>query len=203
MNAEKSRLRIALVCNTAWAIYTYRRGLLRMLIERGVEVTVIAPRDRTFELLEEMGCRCVELPVASKGTNPRDDLQHAGRAVSRIPGNPAAHGVSLHDQAEHLRFDRRETGGRAVDCGHHGPRLCVHPEEPDGERREAALPFCVPVSARSVVPESGRPAAFIDQNLLVHPERARLLHGEGVDLGEYAFSRYRAPTRRRKAFFSF
>ena len=39
MNAEKSRLRIALVCNTAWAIYTYRRGLLRMLIERGEVVT--------------------------------------------------------------------------------------------------------------------------------------------------------------------
>ena len=59
MNEEKSRLRIALVCNTAWAIYTYRRGLLRMLIERGVEVSVIAPRDRTFAPLEEMGCRCV------------------------------------------------------------------------------------------------------------------------------------------------
>ena len=46
-----------------------------MLAERGVEVTVIAPRDRTFELLIAMGCRCVELPVASKGTNPRDDLR--------------------------------------------------------------------------------------------------------------------------------
>ena len=33
------------------------------------------PRDRTFAPLEEMGCRCVELPVASKGTNPRDDLK--------------------------------------------------------------------------------------------------------------------------------
>jgi hypothetical protein len=32
-------LRIALVCNTAFAIYTYRQGLIRMLIERGVEVT--------------------------------------------------------------------------------------------------------------------------------------------------------------------
>ena len=75
MTAENPRLRIALVCNTAWAIHTYRRGLLRMLVSRGVEVTVLAPRDRTFPLLEEMGCRCVELPVASKGTNPRDDLR--------------------------------------------------------------------------------------------------------------------------------
>ena len=68
-------LRITLVCNTAWAIYTYRQGLIRELVARGVEVTVLAPRDRTFELLGAMGCRCIELPVASKGTNPRDDLR--------------------------------------------------------------------------------------------------------------------------------
>src|SRR5271168_739872 len=68
-------LRITLVCNTAWAIYTYRQGLIRELVARGVEVTVLAPRDRTFALLDEMGCRCIELPVASKGTSPRDDLR--------------------------------------------------------------------------------------------------------------------------------
>lgn len=26
-------LRITLVCNTAWAIYTYRQGLIRMLVD--------------------------------------------------------------------------------------------------------------------------------------------------------------------------
>ena len=31
-------------------------------------------------------------------------------------------------------------------------------------------------------------AAFVEQNLLVHPERARLLHGEGVDLEQFAFT---------------
>jgi glycosyltransferase involved in cell wall biosynthesis len=38
--------------------------------------------------------------------------------------------------------------------------------------------------------------AFFDQNLLAHPERARLLHGEGVDLDEYAFT----PLPEREAF---
>ena len=46
-----------------------------MLVAKGVDVTVIAPRDRTFDLLTQMGCRCIDLPVASKGTSPLDDLR--------------------------------------------------------------------------------------------------------------------------------
>ncbi len=42
--SSASAPRIVLVCNTAWAIYTYRQGLLRMLIARGAQVTVLAPR---------------------------------------------------------------------------------------------------------------------------------------------------------------
>ncbi|MEX3556471.1 MAG: glycosyltransferase family 1 protein, partial [Burkholderia gladioli] len=52
-----SALRIVLVCNTAWAIHTYRQGLIRMLVASGAEVIVLAPRDRTVEPLEAMGCR--------------------------------------------------------------------------------------------------------------------------------------------------
>jgi hypothetical protein len=74
-NPAAAKLCIALVCNTAWAIYTYRQGLIRTLVAAGVELVVLAPRDRTFEPLAAMGCRCIELPVASKGTNPLDDLR--------------------------------------------------------------------------------------------------------------------------------
>ncbi|MGN6666279.1 MAG: glycosyltransferase, partial [Trinickia sp.] len=68
-------LTICLVCNTGFAIYTYRQGVIRALVARGVRVVVLAPRDRTFPLLEEMGCECIDLPVASKGTNPLHDLR--------------------------------------------------------------------------------------------------------------------------------
>ncbi|HTH76368.1 MAG TPA: glycosyltransferase, partial [Trinickia sp.] len=68
-------LTVCLVCNTGFAIYTYRQGLIRMLVAKGVRVIVLAPRDRTFALLEAMGCVCIELPVASKGTNPLADLR--------------------------------------------------------------------------------------------------------------------------------
>ena len=66
---------VCLVCNTGFAIYTYRQGIIRMLVAKGVRVIVLAPRDRTFALLEQMGCECIDLPVASKGTNPLHDLQ--------------------------------------------------------------------------------------------------------------------------------
>ena len=39
--------------------------------------------------------------------------------------------------------------------------------------------------------------AFVEQNLLVHPERARLLHGEGVDLEQFAL--YAAARARRNS----
>ena len=187
MNAEKSRLRVALVCNTAWAIYTYRRGLLRMLIERGVEVSVIAPRDRTFAPLEEMGCRCVELPVASKGTNPRDDLKTLaalyreyrstrphivfhytikpniyGSIAAKLAGIPS---IAVTTGLGYVFIQKSRTAGVA--------------------KRLYRFAFRFPREVWFLNQDDRQ--AFIDQNLLAHPNRAQLLHGEGVDLGEYAF----------------
>ena len=187
MNAEKSRLRIALVCNTAWAIYTYRRGLLRMLIERGVEVSVIAPRDRTFAPLEEMGCRCVELPVASKGTNPRDDLKTLvalvreyratrphmvfhytikpniyGSIAAKLAGVPS---IAVTTGLGYVFIQKSRTASVA--------------------KRLYRFAFRFPREVWFLNQDDRQ--AFIDQDLLVHPERARLLHGEGVDLGDYAY----------------
>ena len=187
MNAEKSRLRITLVCNTAWAIYTYRRGLLRMLIERGVEVSVIAPRDRTFAPLEEMGCRCVELPVASKGTNPRDDLKTLaalyreyratrphlvfhytikpniyGSIAAKLAGVPS---IAVTTGLGYVFIQKSRTASVA--------------------KRLYRFAFRFPREVWFLNQDDRQ--AFIDQNLLVHPDRARLLHGEGVDLDDYAF----------------
>jgi glycosyltransferase involved in cell wall biosynthesis len=187
MNAEKSRLRIALVCNTAWAIYTYRRGLLRMLIERGVEVSVIAPRDRTFAPLEEMGCRCVELPVASKGTNPRDDLKTLvalyreyrttrphmvfhytikpniyGSIAAKLAGVPS---IAVTTGLGYVFIQKSRTASVA--------------------KRLYRFAFGFPREVWFLNQDDRQ--AFVDQNLLVHPQRARVLHGEGVDLDDYAF----------------
>jgi glycosyltransferase involved in cell wall biosynthesis len=187
MNAEKSRLRIALVCNTAWAIYTYRRGLLRMLIERGVEVSVIAPRDRTFAPLEEMGCRCVELPVASKGTNPRDDLKTLA-ALYREYRTTRPHMVFHYTIKPNIygSIAAKLAGvpSIAVTTGL-GYVFIQKSRTASVAKRLYRFAFRFPREVWFLNQDDRQ--AFIDQDLLVHPERARLLHGEGVDLDDYAF----------------
>src|SRR6202171_219253 len=188
MNAEKSRLRIALVCNTAWAIYTYRRGLLRMLIERGVEVSVIAPRDRTFAPLEEMGCRCVELPVASKGTNPRDDLKTLA-ALYREYRSTRPHIVF------HYTIKPNIYGSIAAKlAGVPSVAVTTGLGYVFIQKSRAALVakklyrFAFRFPREVWFLNRDDQAAFIDQRLLAHPERARLMNGEGVDLDHFALT---------------
>ncbi|MGX7004223.1 glycosyltransferase family 4 protein [Caballeronia sp. KNU42] len=187
MNAEKTRLRITLVCNTAWAIYTYRRGLLRMLIERGVEVAVIAPRDRTFEPLEEMGCRCVELPVASKGTNPRDDLKTLAalyREYRATRPHMVFHYTIKPNIFGSIAAKLAGVPSIAVTTGL-GYVFIQKSRTASVAKRLYRFAFRFPREVWFLNQDDRQ--AFIDQKLLVHPERARLLHGEGVDLGDYAF----------------
>lgn len=47
---------------------------MRHLIDNGVEVTVMAPRDDTCKSLVEMGCQFIDLPIAQMGINPFVDL---------------------------------------------------------------------------------------------------------------------------------
>ncbi|WP_042268704.1 glycosyltransferase family 4 protein [Paraburkholderia heleia] len=190
-NRASSRARtlhVALVCNTAWAIYTYRRGLLRALTQGGARVTIIAPRDRTFEPLEQMGCRCVELPVASKGTNPLHDLRTLlalycqYRALKpdvvfhytikpNIYGSIAAWlarvpSVAVTTGLGYVFIQK----SRAAEVAKHLYRFAFRfPREVWFLNRDDE-------------------AAFKEGNLLAHPERARLLHGEGVDLDDFPFT---------------
>lgn len=67
-------MRVALVINTAWNIYNFRLGLVRALLAAGHEVLAIAPPDPYAEKLVAAGCRFIPLPMANKGTDPRQDL---------------------------------------------------------------------------------------------------------------------------------
>jgi glycosyltransferase involved in cell wall biosynthesis len=188
MKSAPPRLRIALVCNTAWAIYTYRRGLLRMLTARGADVTIIAPRDRTFELLTEMGCRCVELPVASKSTNPRDDLATLA-ALYRIYRATRPHIVFHYTIKPNIYGSIAAWLARvpsiAVTTGL-GYVFIQKSRTAQIAKRLYRFAFRFPREIWFLNQDDQ--AAFVDQNLLAHPERGRLLHGEGVDLDEYAFA---------------
>jgi glycosyltransferase involved in cell wall biosynthesis len=181
-------LRISLVCNTAWAIYTYRQGLLRALVAAGVEVTVIAPRDRTFEPLAQMGCRCIELPVASKGTNPRQDLRTLValyRHYRSIRPDVVFHYTIKPNIYGSMAAKLAGVASVAITTGL-GYVFIQHSRAAQIAKRLYRFAFRFPHEVWFLNRDDK--AAFLDQQLLVHPDRARLLHGEGVDLEQFAFT---------------
>ena len=69
-------MRVAIVINTSWNIWNFRRGLVRALQAAGHEVLAIAPPDDYSARLErELGCRYVPIVMENKGTNPVKDAQ--------------------------------------------------------------------------------------------------------------------------------
>ncbi|WP_400192905.1 glycosyltransferase family 4 protein [Hymenobacter sp. B81] len=67
-------MRVAIVINTSWNIWNFRRNLVRALQGAGHEVLAIAPPDAYSGRLEtELGCRYVPIEMENKGTNPLKD----------------------------------------------------------------------------------------------------------------------------------
>jgi glycosyltransferase involved in cell wall biosynthesis len=181
-------LTVCLVCNTAWAIYTYRHGLIRMLIEKGAAVTVLAPRDRTFALLEEMGCRCIELPVASKGTKPGEDLRtlHAlYRHYRAIKPDVVFHYTIKANIYGSIAAWLARVPSIAVTTGL-GYVFIQKSRAALVAKALYRLAFRFPREIWFLNRDDE--AAFLKGRLLAYPERARLLNGEGVDLNHFAYT---------------
>jgi glycosyltransferase involved in cell wall biosynthesis len=76
-------VRVALVINTSWNIWNFRRGLVLALQAAGHEVLAIAPPDAYSDrLASELGCRYVPILMENKGTNPLKDAQLTRRFVA-------------------------------------------------------------------------------------------------------------------------
>ncbi len=66
---------IALISNTSWYIYNFRKGLLKKLIAEGYTIYAIAPRDKFVYEIEALGCTFVELKhINNQGKNPIQDI---------------------------------------------------------------------------------------------------------------------------------
>lgn len=181
-------LHVALVCNTAWAIYTYRQGFLRALNAAGAQVTVIAPRDRTFEPLTAMGCNCIDLHVASKGTNPLDDLRTLlvlFKHYRALKPDVVFHYTIKPNIYGSVAAWLARVPSVAVTTGL-GYVFIQKSRAARVAKRLYRFAFRFPREVWFLNRDDE--AAFKDQNLLAHPERARLLHGEGVDLEDFPFT---------------
>jgi glycosyltransferase involved in cell wall biosynthesis len=66
---------ILLAGNTAWGMYNFRQNLMKLLLQQGHRVSVVAPPDEKFEKkIIETGCTFIPVIIDSKGTNPVTDL---------------------------------------------------------------------------------------------------------------------------------
>jgi hypothetical protein len=62
-------MKVAVVLNTSWNIYNFRKGLISALLDKGNEVITIAPKDKFTCKLMELGCRHIPLKMDSRGAN--------------------------------------------------------------------------------------------------------------------------------------
>ena len=67
-------MKTLVVSNTAWYLHNFRLPFMRELMQRGVEVVAVAPRDEWVPRLVDAGFRFLELPVPRRGMNPFTDF---------------------------------------------------------------------------------------------------------------------------------
>lgn len=67
-------MKIAVVLNTSWNIYNFRKGLIKSLMDKGNQVITIAPKDHYTYKLMDMGCRHIPVKMDSRGASPIKDF---------------------------------------------------------------------------------------------------------------------------------
>ncbi|HAS42549.1 MAG TPA: glycosyltransferase family 1 protein [Microscillaceae bacterium] len=72
-------MRIAIVLNSSWNIYNFRRGLIEELLKEGHTVLAIAPKDKYSNNLINLGCEFYPVTLEKKGSNPFKDIKYLGR----------------------------------------------------------------------------------------------------------------------------
>ncbi|MEQ9216846.1 MAG: glycosyltransferase family 4 protein [Cyclobacteriaceae bacterium] len=67
-------MKIAIIINTSWNIYNFRKGLIDHFMAQGHQIIAIAPRDDYSQKLVDLGCSYYALDFPGTSTNPVTDL---------------------------------------------------------------------------------------------------------------------------------
>lgn len=67
---------IALLSNTAWSMFNFRKGLMQALVRQGYKVIVIAPRDKYAAEIETWGCIFEHVSINRYEGNLADDWRY-------------------------------------------------------------------------------------------------------------------------------
>ena len=176
---------IVISANSSWNIVNFRSGLIRQLVERGLEVDVVAPLDAYSARVAELGARFHPIALSSSGLSPLRDAKslleyfRVLRAVRpstylgftakpNIYGSLAAHalGIQVINNISGL--------GVAFMKGGALRRLI------EGLYRRALH------RSSTVFFQNSDDLALFQERRLVRDNQARLLPGSGVDLARFA-----------------
>ncbi|MCP4459946.1 MAG: glycosyltransferase family 4 protein [Cytophagales bacterium] len=75
--------KIAIIINSSWNIFNFRKGLVTSFIEESHEVVAITPNDDYVDQLKEWGVRHVPVKLEGSGLNPMKDMWYV-RQLKRI-----------------------------------------------------------------------------------------------------------------------
>ena len=70
----QSKPKIAFVSNTAWSLFNFRLGVIRMCVSRGMEIFLLAPKDEYSAKLTAEGAILIPIRLINYSTNPIDEI---------------------------------------------------------------------------------------------------------------------------------
>lgn len=67
-------MKILVITNNLGGLYSFRKEVIKAILDRGDKVVISAPYDSYMSFFEEMGCKMLDTQFNRKGTNPIKDL---------------------------------------------------------------------------------------------------------------------------------
>lgn len=177
----------AILLNTSWYIYNFRKNLIRDFVSKGFEVHAIAPYDAYTPKLIELGCIYHNIEFDSKSKNPIKDIQlllSIRRFLKQIQPN-----ILLNFTIKPNVYGSLACQGLNIKCINNIAGMGTLFSE--GLLSRTLFKWLFMVSQREVSTVFFQnPDDFeeLTKNEIVKKTKARLLPGSGVNLNEFPYS---------------
>lgn len=180
-------MKLIMVANTAWSVFNFRHSLIKELLSCGVELYVIAPEDKFSVKLAEMGCQVLDLPMQAKGVNPFADfglMLRLLRHYREIKPDFIIHYTIKPNIYGSLAAKLADIPSLAITTGL-GYTFVNQNVVSQVARQLYKFAFRYPKEVW-FLNEDDR-SVFLEHRL-IEPDKAVLLHGEGVNLNHFVSS---------------
>jgi len=182
--------RIVIINNTSIYVLRFRRQLIAELVRLGHEVTLLAPRDRAWPQLAELGITVVPLPLAQHGTNPIREARTLAFLIRELRSRRPDHVISFTVKPTiYGSIAAKLAGVSRIFSVFTG--LGFYFTDPDavdgraGKLIRALLRVALPLNARVIFQNSDDRQAILRLGL-VPPEKTTIVAGSGVDVRHFA-----------------